>query len=335
MTVLPLNVGNHDLTPVDLCDPQWFRDTASRGPTTIVASESQFRTCPSDHDSIGYPRMSASGESSTTIHRLLHASGSHPIPPPDNPKPKNLKISKSTKTGPISNIGPKTSRAARDRPEQNPRKKSAVTTSPEHHRAAAATTKNARGAKATHGRDKRDAPLDIVRQGWRSAGHDIAGASPGGGRHHEKRARRKGHARPRQARRSSRHRAPRVALSRPATIAPIARLAHDKRRDIARPGRRSRAASARPGAVHRTAGARCSRPPPSSPKSRLRRRPPPPPPPPPPLIDRTCSNQFFEENPSVLISSGLLVQADEGVSLPIVDLIDESTAVYFEEPVFL
>ncbi|KZV30755.1 hypothetical protein F511_03733 [Dorcoceras hygrometricum] len=69
-----------------LCDPQWFRDTASRGPTTIVAPESQFRTRPTDHDSIGYPRMSASGESSTTMHRLLHASGSHPIPPPDDPK---------------------------------------------------------------------------------------------------------------------------------------------------------------------------------------------------------------------------------------------------------
>ncbi|KZV19232.1 hypothetical protein F511_20968 [Dorcoceras hygrometricum] len=68
-----------------LCDPQWFRDTASRGPTTIVAPESQFRTCPSDHDSIGYPRMSASGEFSTTMHRLLHASGSHPIPPPNDP----------------------------------------------------------------------------------------------------------------------------------------------------------------------------------------------------------------------------------------------------------
>ncbi|KZV24348.1 hypothetical protein F511_16920 [Dorcoceras hygrometricum] len=37
-------------------------------------------------NSIGYPRMSASGESSTTMHRLLHASGSHPIPPPDDPK---------------------------------------------------------------------------------------------------------------------------------------------------------------------------------------------------------------------------------------------------------
>ncbi|KZV45918.1 Region-like protein isoform 1 [Dorcoceras hygrometricum] len=125
-----------------LCDPQWFRDTASRAPTTIVAPESQFRTCPSDHGitdsacknqlivvsiqygpfnpyipirsttisksrvtidpiamrtswrsnsdiasvtSIGYPRMSASGESSTTMHRLLHASGSHPIQPPDDP----------------------------------------------------------------------------------------------------------------------------------------------------------------------------------------------------------------------------------------------------------
>ncbi|KZV37566.1 Phytoene desaturase [Dorcoceras hygrometricum] len=36
--------------------------------------------------SIGYPRMSASGESSTTMHRLLHASGSHPIPPPNDSK---------------------------------------------------------------------------------------------------------------------------------------------------------------------------------------------------------------------------------------------------------
>ncbi|KZV55424.1 hypothetical protein F511_28505 [Dorcoceras hygrometricum] len=37
-------------------------------------------------NSIGYPRMSASGESSTTMHRLLHASGSHPIPLPYEPK---------------------------------------------------------------------------------------------------------------------------------------------------------------------------------------------------------------------------------------------------------
>ncbi|KZV34424.1 pentatricopeptide repeat-containing protein mitochondrial-like [Dorcoceras hygrometricum] len=40
---------------------------------------------------IGYPRMSASGESSTTMHRLLHASGSHPIPPPDDPKTNQYK----------------------------------------------------------------------------------------------------------------------------------------------------------------------------------------------------------------------------------------------------
>ncbi|KZV24080.1 hypothetical protein F511_41696 [Dorcoceras hygrometricum] len=80
-----------------LCDPQWFRDTASRGPTTIVAPESQFRTCPTDHDSIGYPRMSASGESSTTMHRLLHASGSHPIPPPNDPNgPEQLRRGATT-----------------------------------------------------------------------------------------------------------------------------------------------------------------------------------------------------------------------------------------------
>ncbi|KZV24631.1 hypothetical protein F511_37022 [Dorcoceras hygrometricum] len=35
--------------------------------------------------SIGYPRTKESGESSTTKHRLLHASGPHPIPPPDDP----------------------------------------------------------------------------------------------------------------------------------------------------------------------------------------------------------------------------------------------------------
>ncbi|KZV49701.1 hypothetical protein F511_24916 [Dorcoceras hygrometricum] len=36
--------------------------------------------------SIGYPHMKTSGESSTTKHRLLHASGPHPIPPPNDPK---------------------------------------------------------------------------------------------------------------------------------------------------------------------------------------------------------------------------------------------------------
>ncbi|KZV35364.1 F-box associated ubiquitination effector family protein [Dorcoceras hygrometricum] len=60
-------------------------DTASRGPTTCVTPKSQFRTDTSDHDSIGYPRTKASGESSTTKHRLLHASGPHPIRPPDDP----------------------------------------------------------------------------------------------------------------------------------------------------------------------------------------------------------------------------------------------------------
>ncbi|KZV30307.1 purple acid phosphatase 22-like [Dorcoceras hygrometricum] len=67
------------------------------------------------------------------------------------------------------------------------------------------------------------------------------------------------------------------------------------------------------------------RPPPLS-KCRRRRRPPPsPPPPPPPLSDRTCSDQLFEEFPSVLISSGLLVQADEGTLLLVVDLIRRIT----------
>ncbi|KZV56769.1 hypothetical protein F511_38104 [Dorcoceras hygrometricum] len=37
-------------------------------------------------DNIGYPRMKARGEFSTTKHRLLHASGPHPIPPSNDPK---------------------------------------------------------------------------------------------------------------------------------------------------------------------------------------------------------------------------------------------------------
>ncbi|KZV41231.1 hypothetical protein F511_41436 [Dorcoceras hygrometricum] len=46
------------------------------------------------------------------------------------------------------------------------------------------------------------------------------------------------------------------------------------------------------------------------------------PPPPPPCFPRICSGQLDKENPSALISSGLLVQADEGVSLSVMDLID-------------
>ncbi|KZV51323.1 hypothetical protein F511_05317 [Dorcoceras hygrometricum] len=36
-------------------------------------------------DNIGYPRIKASGKSSKTKHRLLHASGPHPISPPNDP----------------------------------------------------------------------------------------------------------------------------------------------------------------------------------------------------------------------------------------------------------
>ncbi|KZV49859.1 serine/threonine-protein kinase svkA-like [Dorcoceras hygrometricum] len=152
-----------------LCDPQWFRDTDSRGPKTIVAPESQFRTCPSDHDSIGYPRISASGESSATIHRLLHASGSHPIPPPNDPKPKNLKISKSTKTGTISNIGPKISRAARDRPEINPRKQTC------RHDITGASPEGGLRQQIARGKKSRAAlPCAIVRSNKRSSGQRLA-----------------------------------------------------------------------------------------------------------------------------------------------------------------
>ncbi|KZV50115.1 putative serine/threonine-protein kinase-like [Dorcoceras hygrometricum] len=60
-----------------------------RAPPHTAAAGDQVPKLSFDFDlknSIGYLRMSASGESSTTMHRLLHASRSHPIPPPDDPK---------------------------------------------------------------------------------------------------------------------------------------------------------------------------------------------------------------------------------------------------------
>ncbi|KZV42856.1 hypothetical protein F511_13609 [Dorcoceras hygrometricum] len=167
--------------------------------TTIGKS----RVARSRINSIGYPRMRASGESSTTKHRPLHASGPHPIPPPNDPKGKlrrsllyriekflrsqykievaepvlvvqtgelvaiqysseraqKLKISKSTKTGPTSHTGPKTSRAARDRPEPNPRRNQPSRYRRSGGRPAAAPHENLRTAaargvapSATHGR---------------------------------------------------------------------------------------------------------------------------------------------------------------------------------------
>ncbi|KZV26006.1 hypothetical protein F511_03879 [Dorcoceras hygrometricum] len=65
--------------------PLWLRNHNS-GPAQRIMLK-RLATSPHDPiDSIGYPCMSASGESSTTMHRLLHASGSHPIPPPNDPK---------------------------------------------------------------------------------------------------------------------------------------------------------------------------------------------------------------------------------------------------------
>ncbi|KZV13582.1 dentin sialophosphoprotein-like [Dorcoceras hygrometricum] len=50
-----------------------------------IAMHTSWRLNSDIANSIGYPRMSASGESLTTMHRLLHASGSHPIPTPGDP----------------------------------------------------------------------------------------------------------------------------------------------------------------------------------------------------------------------------------------------------------
>ncbi|KZV46233.1 hypothetical protein F511_08676 [Dorcoceras hygrometricum] len=64
-----------------LCDPQWFRDTASRGPTTCVTPKPHFRTSPSDHDlglihSTNGNHLESSNEGSSIDHQVtihLHA----------------------------------------------------------------------------------------------------------------------------------------------------------------------------------------------------------------------------------------------------------------------
>ncbi|KZV52957.1 DNA-directed RNA polymerase V subunit 1 [Dorcoceras hygrometricum] len=56
------------------------------------------------------------------------------------------------------------------------------------------------------------------------------------------------------------------------------------------------------------------------------------PPPPPRCHRKFVFGQLFKENPIVLISSGLLVQSDEGVSNLVVDRIDVTTAIYREAP---
>ncbi|KZV18460.1 hypothetical protein F511_28674 [Dorcoceras hygrometricum] len=50
------------------------------------------------------------------------------------------------------------------------------------------------------------------------------------------------------------------------------------------------------------------------------------------FVGKLVSGQLDVENPFVLISSGLLVQPDEGVSDLVVDRIGVSTAIYREEP---
>ncbi|KZV49675.1 Squamous cell carcinoma antigen recognized by T-cell 3 [Dorcoceras hygrometricum] len=61
--------------------------TGNRTPSSVCTRRAdEFDMKGISTTSIGYPRIKASGESSTTKHRLLHASGPHPIPPPNDPK---------------------------------------------------------------------------------------------------------------------------------------------------------------------------------------------------------------------------------------------------------
>ncbi|KZV40597.1 hypothetical protein F511_11406 [Dorcoceras hygrometricum] len=72
-------------------DPLGITDSACKNQLVVVSVQygpfnSYIPIRSTTIDSIGYPRMKASGESSTTKNRLLHASGPHPIPPPNDHK---------------------------------------------------------------------------------------------------------------------------------------------------------------------------------------------------------------------------------------------------------
>ncbi|KZV20448.1 retrovirus-related Pol polyprotein from transposon TNT 1-94, partial [Dorcoceras hygrometricum] len=60
------------------------KSRVARDPITMHTSWRLIVTSRVLLDSIGYPRMKASDESSATKHRLLHGSGPHPIPPPND-----------------------------------------------------------------------------------------------------------------------------------------------------------------------------------------------------------------------------------------------------------
>ncbi|KZV16689.1 hypothetical protein F511_20610 [Dorcoceras hygrometricum] len=71
-------------------DPLGITDSACKNQLVMVSIQyGPFNTYipirSTTIDNIGYPRMRASGESSKTKHQLLHASGPHPIPPPNDP----------------------------------------------------------------------------------------------------------------------------------------------------------------------------------------------------------------------------------------------------------
>ncbi|KZV20915.1 hypothetical protein F511_38725 [Dorcoceras hygrometricum] len=75
------------------------KSRVARDPITMHTSRRSILTSRVSLDSIGYPRTKVSGESSTTKHRLLHASGPHPIPPPDDPNLVGKRVKVSSNEG--------------------------------------------------------------------------------------------------------------------------------------------------------------------------------------------------------------------------------------------
>ncbi|KZV36593.1 hypothetical protein F511_42336 [Dorcoceras hygrometricum] len=90
-TVLSTHISRSDQRP-------FGKSRVARDPIAMHTSWRSNSDIASVLDSIGYPRMRASGESSTTKHRLLHASGPHPIPPPNDPNEVSSRLSFFSRT---------------------------------------------------------------------------------------------------------------------------------------------------------------------------------------------------------------------------------------------
>ncbi|KZV37623.1 pentatricopeptide repeat-containing protein-like [Dorcoceras hygrometricum] len=112
-------------------DPLGITDSACKNQLVVVSAQyGTFNTYipirSTTIDSIGYLRMRASGESSTTKHRLLHVSGPHPILPPNDHKGQSSQPpAKRPYQGPLKGPSPQGQQQQRQQGQQRPQQEGA------------------------------------------------------------------------------------------------------------------------------------------------------------------------------------------------------------------